>query len=186
MMPISICTLAGMLLFSGAAAYLFLFAAAREKYHARLTALPRHKIAGTILGAWIIFSCVPHVAQLLEGTVFASLPLLLVFAIFFTVLVWKYVDYHFARGMAAVLIYMAYLLLREGYALRPCGYPLFAVVFFLTGILGIVLAAKPVWMRDWLIAARSKPGVRLASGIPFAVAALLFAAALASILFCNA
>lgn len=169
--------LAVMLAFSVAAAWTFLFAARRE--NPALTALPRHKIAGMILGAWIIFFCVPHVMQLLEGSVFASPVLLYVAAVFLTVLIWRFADYHFARGIAVALIYMAYLMLREGYALNPPCYPVFAVLFFLTGSLGIVIGAKPVWLRDWLNAAQKKNTVRLVSGISFAAAAAIFAAALA-------
>lgn len=169
--------LAVMLVFSGAAAYLFLIAARRE--NPAITALARHKIAGSILGIWIIFSCVPHVAQLLEGSLLASPVLLFGAAFFFSFMIWKYADYHFARGIAVALIYMAYLMLREGFALKPPCYPVFAVLFFLTGILGIVIGAKPVWLRDWLIAAQKQKNIRLISGISFAVAALIYAAALA-------
>ena len=169
--------LAAMLVFSLAAAGTFLYAAQRE--NPALTALPRHKIAGMVLGTWIIFACVPHVMQLLEGSVFASPVLLYTAAVILTVMVWKYSDYHFARGLAVALIYVAYLMLREGYALNPPCYPVFAVLFFLTGTLGIVIGAKPVWLRDWLEAAQKKNTVRLVSGISFAAAAVIYAAALA-------
>ncbi len=168
--------LAVMLAFSLAAVWVFLLAARRE--NPALTALPRHKIAGTILGAWIIFSCVPHVMQLLEGSLFASPVLLYAAAVFLTVLIWRFADYHFSRGIAVALIYMAYLMLREGYALNPPCYPVFAVLFFLTGSLGIVIGAKPVLLRNWFEAAQKKNAVRLLSGIFFAVAAVVYAAAL--------
>lgn len=174
--------LAVMLLFSVAAAFAFLYAVPREK--AWLSALPRHKLAGTVLGGWIIFSCVPHVVQLLEGSVLASPVLLYAVAVFFTWLVWKYSDYHFARGLAVALIYMAYLLLREGYSLQPCGYPVFAVLFFLTGTLGIVIGAKPVWLRDWFAAAQRKNAIRLGSGGGFVLAAIVYTAALAATAAC--
>ena len=90
--------LSALLAFSIAAACTFLVAARRE--NPALTALPRHKIAGMILGIWIIFACVPHVMQLLEGSIFASPLLLYSAAVVLTVLIWKYSDYHFARGLA--------------------------------------------------------------------------------------
>ena len=117
--------------------------------------------------------------QLLEGSVFASPVLLSVAAVFLTVMIWRFSDYHFARGLAVALIYMAYLMLREGYALNPPCYPVFATLFFLTGSLGIVIGAKPVWLRDWLMAAQEKKTVRLVSGGSFAAAAVIYAAALA-------
>ena len=168
--------LSALLAFSIAAACTFLVTARRE--NPALTALPRHKIAGMILGTWIIFACVPHVMQLLEGSIFASPLLLYTAAVVLTVLIWKYSDYHFARGLAVALIYAAYLMLREGYALNPPCYPIFATLFFLTGLLGIMIGSKPVWLRDWLIAAQKKKAIRLVSGIPFAVAAVVYAAAL--------
>lgn len=170
--------LAVMFLFSAAAAYLFLVAARRE--NPALTALARNRVFGTILGAWIIFSCVPHVVQLLEGSALASPVLLYAAAAFFTVMIWRFSDYHFSRGIAVALIYMAYLMLREGFALKPPCYPVFAVLFFLTGLLGIVIGAKPVWLRDWLVSAQQKNKVRLLSGIPFAIAAVVFAAGIAA------
>lgn len=173
--------LAAMLVFSLAAAGTFLYTAQRE--NPALTALPRQKIAGMVLGTWIIFACVPHVMQLLEGSVFASPVLLYTAAVILTVMVWKYSDYHFARGLAVALIYVAYLMLREGYALNPPCYPVFAVLFFLTGTLGIVIGAKPVWLRDWLETAQKKKVIRLASGIPFGVAAVIYAAALIVVVF---
>ncbi|MBQ7401762.1 MAG: hypothetical protein IJW07_06960, partial [Lentisphaeria bacterium] len=63
--------------------------------------------------------------------------------------------------------------------LNPPCYPVFATLFFLTGSLGIVIGAKPVWLRDWLMAAQEKKTVRLVSGTSFAVAAVIYAAALA-------
>ena len=56
--------------------------------------------------------------QLLEGSLFASPVLLYVAAVFLTVMIWRFSDYHFARGLAVALIYIAYLMLREGYALN--------------------------------------------------------------------
>lgn len=173
--------LAAMFVFCLAAAGMFL-SAARWKMPA-LTALPRHKIAGMVLGTWIIFACVPHVMQLLEGSIFASPVLLYAAAVILTVIIWKYSDYHFARGLAVALIYVAYLMLREGYALNPPCYPVFAVLFFLTGTLGIVIGAKPVWLRDWLEAAQKKNTVRLVSGIPFGIAAVVYAVALVAVFF---
>lgn len=173
--------LAAMLAFSLAAAGVFLFVAQRE--NPALTALPRHKIAGMVLGAWIIFACVPHVMQLLEGSIFASPVLLYAAAVILTVMIWKYSDYHFARGLAVALIYAAYLMLREGYALNPPCYPIFATLFFLTGLLGIVIGSKPVWLRDWLVAAQKKKAVRLISGIPFVLAAVVYTAALVVVVF---
>ena len=153
------------------AAVFFLAAAPRAGMMERFEKIPRLKWAGLVLAAWMIVVCVPHVEQLLEpGSVFVRMNLIPVFAAVLFVLIWLYADYIFARAFAVTCIYGAYLLLREGFAADPPFYPVMACGFFLLGTLGIVIAAKPVWMRDWLRAACGRAWVRYVSGGAFAAA----------------
>lgn len=60
-----------------------------------------------------------------------------------------YLDFLFARAFAVFLILLAHQMLKDSYALslHPYQTPL-ALSLMATGILGILLAAKPYWMRD--------------------------------------
>ena len=140
-----------------------------------LPAFARNRITGAGLGAWMLSVCVPHVEQLFgPDSMFGNPALLWGAAAVLWVLLILYADYLCARALAVVCIFAAYLLLREGNAFRPDGYIVYAVLFFLTGTLGIVIGAKPVWLRDWFEAARNNCRVRWISAGSFGVAALLF------------
>ncbi len=116
--------------------------------------LARNKWLGIVLGAGMLFLIIPHIEQLFAPETVQSYGLFLrLVAGVLLVLLWGYGDYLFARAFAIACIYLAWWLLQSGYAaeIHPC----FSILFFLFGILGIVLGAKPFWMRDWLDAGRS-------------------------------
>jgi len=160
-------------------AVLFFAVAGRPGMKARLEKVPRYKWAGLALSAWMLIVCIPHVEQLLMPDSFlVQNHLISIGAAVGFVLIWLYADYIFARSFAAVCIYCAYLLLREGFNADPALYPAMAVCFFALGILGILIAAKPVWMRDWLRAACDTAWVRCAWGSAFALAAVIALAGL--------
>lgn len=145
-----------------------------------MDALTRSKIAGGLLSILLLTACVPHCEELLGADSFfvqgnylriAVVPILFILV--------YYADFLFARAFAVACIYAAYVLLREGYAFDDFPlYPLLAVIFFLTGILGIVIGAKPVWMRDWLRKTVVSARARFFSAGAFALAGVIALAGL--------
>lgn len=161
------------------AAFVFLVSAASPAKLKKMEAFPRSRVCGTILGALVVFGCVPHIEELLSpDSFFLRGHLLWILAAVLLILAIVYADFLCARALSAALIFFAYLLLREGFAENPPFYPIAAGVFFLLGSAGIVLAAKPCWLRDWIRAAFMKSPVRWISGLLFLIPALGAAAEL--------
>lgn len=126
--------------------------------------LPRERKSGLILTAILLIALVPHVEELFEPqSIFVQNYLLWVAAVVLFICIMLYADYIFARAIAVVMIFGAYLVLREGFGTNPPLYPLAAVCAFLLGLTGILIGAKPVWLRAWLENAKEKPWLRYVS-----------------------
>lgn len=163
-----------------AAWMVFAFAAAavftvfNRKIPTLATALPRERKAGLLLTAILLAALVPHVEELFEPqSVFVQNYLLWIAAVVLFICIMLYADYIFARAIAVTLIFGAYLVLREGFGTNPPLYPLAAVCAFLTGLTGIVIGAKPVWLRAWLENAREKPWLRCVSAVGWGLTGLV-------------
>lgn len=159
------------------AAYSFLVYAANPARLKRLESFPRAKLPGALLTALVIASLIPHIEQLQDAdSILLQYHLLWPLGALFFLLILTYADFLCARALSVCCIFAAYTLLREGFSENPPLYPLLAVCFFLTGLTGIVISAKPVWLRDWLRAAVARRTVRLISGIACLLPGLLAAA----------
>ncbi len=163
-----------LILFSAAVAGWFFCFAEKEKFRTAFIAFPRSRKIGIPLTAVILFALIPHVEQLMEpGSFFLQYHLVRIGAVLFFVLIALYADFILARALSVAMIFSAWLLLRESYALAlPC-HAVYAVAIFLLGITGIVISAKPVWMRDWITKAMSSPLCRYISGSAFLVLTLI-------------
>ena len=49
------------------------------------------------------------------------------------------------------------------YPLNPPGYALLAALVMAAGVIGIVISAKPYWLRDWFRLSFKQPAVRWSS-----------------------
>ena len=74
--------------------------------------------------------------------------------------------------LLVAMIFGAYLALREGFGFAVPLYPFVAVCAFLFGLTGIVIGAKPVWLRVWLEKAKEKTWLRYGSCIYFVLTGL--------------
>ena len=110
--------------------------------------IPRERISGTILTVIALLWCIPNIRPLfMPDSPFQNLILpLILLAIVLSAL---FLNYLFARAAAAILILGAHTVLKMGYPANPPGYPLLAALVLLAGVIGIVLSAKPYWLRDW-------------------------------------
>lgn len=127
-----------------------------------LDKLPRERISGTILGAAALIWCIPNLRPIfMPDSPFQNLivPLILVSIVLAAV----FLNFLFARAAAAILILGAHAVLKAGYPANPPGYPLLAALVFEAGMIGIVLSAKPYWLREWFRLSFRKPVVRWAS-----------------------
>ncbi len=160
------------------AAYTFLVSASDYGKRHSLELIPRAKLPGIVLGAIVTAACIPHALQLLSidpantsMTIFVWIAAAVLF-----LLAAVYVDFPFARALAGAGIFLTYLLLREGYAVHPPYYSVLAVFFFLFGTFWIVIAAKPVWMRNMLRLAVDKKYFRICMGLVCLVIGIISAA----------
>ena len=144
---------------AGCAGLLFCVRPDRERLSAALERLPRAKTAGWILSAVAVVWCVPNVRAVLDaGSPFQ--PWVVPGSFLLLILCCVYLDFLFARAFAALLILAAHGLLKELQPVFPTGYPAFAALILFAGLAGIVLAAKPHWLRDWFRLVRNKPVAR--------------------------
>ena len=58
-------------------------------------------------------------------------------------------------------------MLKAAYPARLPGYPLLAALLLVAGVIGIVISAKPYWLRDWFRLSFRNPAVRWASAAYF-------------------
>ena len=110
--------------------------------------IPRERVSGTILGAVALLWCVPNIRPIfMPDSPFQAfiLPLILVAIVLAAI----FLNYLFARAAAAILILGAHAVLKAAYPARPPGYPVLAALLLAAGVIGIVISAKPYWLRDW-------------------------------------
>ena len=148
---------------SAACAVLIPVFCSRMEHLKTLERLPRARKPGMILTAAVILWCVPNIAPILEpGSSLVNW--LYPLAILSIGLCIYFLDYLFARALAAFLILAAHYFLKEAFAARV--YPssaFLSVALFLLGIAGILIGAKPYWFRDWIRLLFRDAGVRFGS-----------------------
>ena len=108
--------------------------------------LPRERVSGGILGFLALLAFIPDVEPMFP--VERYLGLLIFLAVVLSVLCFLYIDHLFARALAGILILGAHATLAEVYAADLRFSPFFAAMTLLYGTAGIVLAAKPYFLRD--------------------------------------
>ena len=128
--------------------------------------IPRERISGTILGAVVLIWCIPNIRPIfMPESPFQSLivPLMLVAIVLAAI----FLNYLFARAAAAVLILGAHAVLKAAYPAQLPGYPVMAALLLLAGVIGIVISAKPYWLRDWFRLSFRNAAVRWTSAAFF-------------------
>ncbi len=133
--------------------------------------LPRERVSGTILTVIALLWCIPNIRPIfMPDSPFQTfiLPLILVAIVLAAI----FLNYLFARAAAAILILGAHAVLKAAYPAQLPGYPVLAALVLFAGVIGILISAKPYWLRDWFRLSFRKPAVRWASAAYFL---LLFA-----------
>ena len=128
--------------------------------------IPRERVSGTILGAVALLWCIPNIRPIfMPDSPFQNLvlPLILVSI----VLAALFLNFLFARAAAAILILGAHAVLKTCYPANLPGYPFLAALVLIAGVIGIVLSAKPYWLRDWFRLSFRIPAVRWGSAAFF-------------------
>lgn len=136
--------------------------------------LCRNRIAGGIIWAGCLFWCVPHT----EVIIFNSLvPYLYPAAVAVSILSYFFLDYLMARAFAGSLIIGGYYLVHSSFDYHSKIAILMALVGWGIGIWGIVISAKPSYLRDLMRISASKKWVKNLVSWNFIVFGL--------IVFCN-
>ena len=128
--------------------------------------IPRERISGTILTVIALLWCIPNIRPIfMPESPFQTiiLPLILVAIVLAAI----FLNYLFARAAAAILILGAHAVLKAAYPAQLPGYPVLAALVLLAGVIGIVISAKPYWLRDWFRLSFRMPAVRWASAAYF-------------------
>ena len=118
----------------------------RQKNVQKWEKLPRAKYAGGILGFLALLAFIPNVEPMFP--VEKYLGVLIAAAIILSVLCFLYIDHIFARALAGSLILLAHASLAESCAANIRFSSFFAVMVLLYGTIGILLAAKPYYLRE--------------------------------------
>ena len=118
----------------------------RESNLAKWEKLPRERVSGGVLGFLALLAFIPEVEPVFPVEKYWKL--LIILAVVLSVLCFLYIDHIFARAFAGILILGAHATLAEVYAADLRFSSFFAVMAFLYGTAGIVLAAKPYFLRD--------------------------------------
>lgn len=128
--------------------------------------LPRERVSGTVLTVVALLWCIPNIRPIfMPDSPFQTfvLPLILLAIVLAAI----FLNYLFARAAAAILILGAHAVLKAAYPARLPGYPVLAALVLVAGVIGIVISAKPYWLRDWFRLSFRKPAVRWASAAYF-------------------
>lgn len=118
----------------------------REKNLSTFEKLPRARIPGAVLGFLALLGFLPNVEPMFPME--SNLVWLIPAALLLTVVCTLYIDYLFARALAGALIVASHASLAESYAAALPGGSIFAIFSFAAGLFGIVIAAKPGYLRD--------------------------------------
>ena len=140
----------------------------------------RNKFAGAVLGAAALAWCVPQV----EAVIWRSwVPWLWYIALAALVLSLLYLDNVVARAFAGLLIMGAYSFLDMSFDYKLAMYISGAIPAWVWGAVGIVIAAKPCYLRDFLRLGAEKRFWRYLASALAGVTALFLLGAL--VLFWN-
>ena len=149
------------------AAAAFILTVRRElSVRALFEKLPRERISGTVLTVIALLWCVPNIRPIfMPDSPFQAfiLPLILVAIVLAAI----FLNYLFARAFAAILILGAHAVLKAAYPAQLPGYPVLAALLLAAGVIGIVISAKPYWLRDWFRLSFRNPAVRWGSAAYF-------------------
>ena len=150
-----------------AAAAVFILTVRREPaVRGLLEKLPRERISGTVLTVIALLWCIPNIRPIfMPDSPFQTfvVPLILLAIVLAAI----FLNYLFARAAAAILILGAHAVLKAAYPAQLPGYPLLAALLLVAGVIGIVISAKPYWLRDWFRLSFRNPAVRWASAAYF-------------------
>ena len=142
--------------------------AAGEKNLPRAERLLRHRALGAVLMLLALAWCIPQVRAVAWSFL---APWLWPLAIAATVAAWFYLDNVVARALGGLLIMGAYTFLAFSFASRlATGLP-GAVIAWCWGTVGILISAKPCWLRDFLRLGARRPAWRFAAALLAALTA---------------
>ena len=138
--------------------------ARKQELLSRWEKIPRAKHAGTVLCAIVIFWCIPNLKPILDSGPDSSDWWMYCLAVIAVILCSCWLDYLFARSLAAFLVLTAHFFLKESFAVNVFPYSAcFAVMLFLLGICGMAIAVHPYWFRDWIRLLFRNVRIRIAS-----------------------
>lgn len=149
------------------AAAVFILTVRREPaVRGMLEKLPRERISGTVLTVVALLWCIPNIRPIfMPDSPFQTfvVPLILLAIVLAAI----FLNYLFARAAAAILILGAHAVLKAAYPAQLPGYPLLAALLLVAGVIGIVISAKPYWLRDWFRLSFRNSAVRWVSAAYF-------------------
>lgn len=107
--------------------------------------LPRNVYIGMLIAMIDLAICVPHSMPLVPTSMQNWL---IPAAVIFTWLIYQFLDYIFSRAFGGLLILLAHYLLFASFAFNIPLKPIFSILCFAMGTMGIFFCGKPYLMRD--------------------------------------
>ena len=123
--------------------------------------LCRSRLAGIILTLPPAIMCVPLAEPVSPAFL---LPWLLPLAVILPVLCIFFIDHYAARGFALWMVVSAYGMIHTAFDCKIPGSGILTVILWLAGIAGMIISAKPYFLRDWLRKSAEKSQIRYISG----------------------
>ena len=134
--------------------------------------LPRGRISGTVLMligiAWCAYQAVPVLDGMLPKEKIMLIALVCMVAGFFLL------DNLFARAIGGIMILTAHFMLDRSFDFHSPIKPLFSAACLVFGTAGIVICAKPYWLRDLVRKICQAPKWRMGAAAAAAAFSLVF------------
>lgn len=164
-MPFSVSTAVFGGLFMGIAV---LFGYGTRRWPRCSTVLPRHRIAGEILGVVCLSWAAYYACGMMEGGLVKYRIVIKLLVPVVAVLAYTHLDFLFARAFGGFLLLAVNVLLHGAFTVAVPFRPFYSVMCYGVGIAGLFLVAAPWVMRDML--SRAADGGRWRCGLTVACA----------------
>jgi len=132
--------------------------------------LPRDRKMAVVLVFLCLLWCVPHAKPIVWDWM---LPWLYPLAITFSILGFLFLDYLFARAVGGFFILLTYYFVHKAFDFHTPVLPLFVIMCWALGILGLFFSGKPHLCRDFIRKLAKSSRIRYTTVAYFSAYALL-------------
>ena len=137
--------------------------------------LPRARILGAVVAVVCLVWSAYHVCLMLEGGLVKFRVIVKLLVPVIAILAYTHLDYLFTRALGGLVVLVVNHLLHAAFVVHLPGRPVFALVCYLLGLLGLLLVAAPWHFRDALERAAESGRYRRGMAAALGVLSITFA-----------